>query len=182
MILRRALVGLSALLLTANQAVPAGKTLPECHIHQSKPVSFRNTTAQDILEISIGTGPCYLATLVIVIRDAETGHVLYSYVAPFKQHVIEQSDDPELPQSAATFVSSETAVGTSMTNELPPYLEPEAYQEQHSQSILVSKGEYEALRAKPRPMFSHATYYEGWRIVVIDDTTGMGKAIVEGGV
>jgi hypothetical protein len=70
----------------------------------------------------------------------------------------------------------------SLTSELPPYLEEGAYHQQHSASILIEKSQYEALRERAQPMLSHPTYYEGWRNVVLDKTTGVAVVVVEGAV
>lgn len=150
----------------------------ECHMHDSRAVSFRNAQAKDVLEISIGNGPCTTATLTIVIWVEETGQVLYTYVAPFRQHVVEAG---ELKDEARTFVAGVVASPLTLSSDLPPYVDEESYAEQHSAGIAISKEEYEALRQNPRPVFSHPTYFEGWRSVVIDDTTGMAKVVVEGG-
>jgi hypothetical protein len=188
MIMRRrgrrylALMVLTTCICLGSPAAQSESTLPECHIHQSRPVSFRDAQAADVLEISIGTGPCAKATLTIVVRAEDSGQVLYAYVAPFKRHVITESIDPALPQEATWFVSGQLSSAMGTTADLPPFLEPEAYEEQHSAAITISKEEYEALRLAPKPMLSHPTYYEGWRNVVLDETTGAAKIVVEGAV
>jgi hypothetical protein len=94
-------------------------------MHQSTPVAFRNEQSKDILEISIGTGPCSEATLTIVIRVEETGQILYSYVAPFEQHIV-PADNRDLVAEAKTFIASEIQSATFPSSDLPPYLEEDA--------------------------------------------------------
>jgi hypothetical protein len=70
----------------------------------------------------MGTGPCSKATLTLVVRNAGSGHVLYSYVAPFEQHTV-PADDRDLVAEAKTFITLELQSAMSLTSELPPYLE-----------------------------------------------------------
>lgn len=151
-----------------------------CPMQKARAVSFRDAKAKDVLEVSIGTGNCERATLTIVIRS-DLGHVLYSYVAPFKQHVADWYV-PDLDKEAHRFVDGLLVRGLGSTADLPPWQEPDAYEAQHSSSIRVSREAYEALRAKPRPMMSHPTYHEGWTSVVYDPTTGESIEVVSGGV
>jgi hypothetical protein len=53
------IVGVLALLSLPSALAQSEATDPECHMHQSKAVSFRDEKTADILEISIGTGPCF---------------------------------------------------------------------------------------------------------------------------
>jgi hypothetical protein len=46
----------------------------------------------------------------------------------------------------------------------------------------VPREVYEELRAKPRPMLNHPTYYEGWKSVVYDPQTGKTVEVLSGGV
>ncbi len=149
-------------------------------MQKARDVSFRNATAEDVLEISIGTGPCERATLTIVVRS-DLGHILYSYVAPFKQHVADW-DVPELDKEARQFVDGLISQGVESTASLPPWEEPDAYEEKHAGRIEVSREVYEKLRAKPRPMMSHPTYHEGWKSVVYDERAGEAVVVVTGGV
>lgn len=149
------------------------KAYPECHLHKTRVVSFANANSKDVLEVSIGTGVCYAATLSIVIRT-ERGIVLYSYVAPFKRHVATYWEDSELPVDAAAFVDEVIAAGVGSTKTLPPW--PESDDE-----ILIPRQAYEALRAKPRPMFEHANHYEGWQTVIYDDVKEESVIILRGG-
>jgi hypothetical protein len=154
---------------------------PACHLHKSRDVSFRDATSKDVLEVSIGTGPCYAATLTIVIR-ANTGEVLYSYVAPFARHRAVPWQDPTMDRQAIAFVDELIANGVGTSRDLPPYLEPNAYAEANSGEIKISRQAYEELRAKPRPMFEHANHYEGWQYVVYDKAKEEAVIVVMGGV
>jgi hypothetical protein len=151
-----------------------------CAMQKARAVSFRDAAAKDTLEVSIGTGDCERATLTIVIRS-DLGHILYSYVAPFKQHIADWYV-PDLDKEAAAFVDELLQRGIGSTADLPPWLEPEAYEQQHSAVLDVSREVYEELRAKPRPMFNHPTYYEGWTSVIYDTRTGQTIAVLSGGV
>lgn len=171
-------VAVVVILLTQPQLGMADSH-PSCPIQKAREVSFRNATAKDVLEVSIGTGPCERATLTIVIRS-DLGHILYSYVAPFKQHVADWYV-PDLDKEAASFVDQLLERGIGSTADLPPWEEPEAYEQKHAGTIDVSREVYEDLRARPRPMLSHPTYYEGWQYVVYDGTTGQTIVILTGG-
>lgn len=154
---------------------------PTCHLHKSRDVSFRDATSKDVLEVSIGTGPCYAASLTIVIRS-HLGEVLYSYLAPFKRHTATNWEDPLLHKEAVGFVYELIANGVGSSRDLPPYLEPNAYAEENSGEIKISRRDYEELRAKPRPMFEHANHYEGWQYVVYDKAKEEAIIVVMGGV
>jgi hypothetical protein len=149
-------------------------------MHESKPVAFRNPTANDVLELAIGTGPCSVATLTIIVRHAESGQILYSYVERFEQHTV-PAEDRDLLAEAKTFIAGELQTAMGKASELPPWLEPEAYEQEHQGSIMIEKAQYEALRATEQPLLSHPTYYEGWRMVVFDEKTGEAITVVEGG-
>jgi hypothetical protein len=176
-----------ALLVVAAAAVgisaaprPAANVELACPMQKARAVSFRDARAEDVLEVSIGTGPCERATLTIVIRS-DVGHILYSYVAPFKQHVADWYV-PDLDKEAHRFVDGLLARGIGSSADLPPWLPPEDYEEKHSATIDMTREAYEALRAKPRPMLSHPTYYEGWKSVVFDPATGQSIEVLSGGV
>jgi hypothetical protein len=151
-----------------------------CPIQKARAVSFRDAAAKDTLEVSIGTGSCERATLTIVIRS-DLGQIIYSYVAPFKQHVADW-DVPDLDKEARAFVDDLLERGIGSSADLPPWLEPDAYEEKHSAVIDVPREVYEELRAKPRPMLNHPTYYEGWTSVVYDPRTGKALEVLSGGV
>jgi hypothetical protein len=170
-----AVAGLTALL--EHRAVASSLT---CPMQKARGVSFRDAAAKDVLEVSIGTGPCERATLTIVIRS-DLGHIVYSYVAPFKQHVADWYV-PDLDKEAHAFVDRLLERGIQSSADLPPWLEPEAYEMKNSAVIDVSREVYEELRAKPRPMLSHPTYYEGWKSVVYDRRIGESVVVVSGGV
>lgn len=167
--------------LALASAAAAAKAYPGCHIHKSRDVGFRNTTSEDVLEVSIGTGPCYAATLTIVIRS-KLGQVLYSYVAPFKRHTATNWKDPSLDKDATMFVEELIATGVSSSKRLPPYLEPRDYHDENSGEIKIPRQAYEALRTNPRPMFVHANHYEGWQYVVFDEAKQEAVIVVMGGL
>ena len=174
----------TAIFFAFNMPLSApSKELPraECHVHRSSEVSFRAPDSRDGLEVSIGTGPCYSATLTIVVRS-EFGEILYSYVEQFKQHTALASGDPELSKRAEEFVIQTMAHAMSTTAQLPPYAEPSAYYEEHYGTIKVSREEYERWRKASWPMLYHQTYYEGGRYAVYDIGVKRSKVIVEEGL
>jgi hypothetical protein len=171
---------LLGLVLVASQASKAAN-YPTCHIHKSRDVSFQNAMSKDRLEVSIGTGPCYAATMTIVIRS-DKGAVLYSYVAPFKRHVATNWESSDLDKRAYDFVGDVVRQGVGSTRDLPPYLEPSAYWEEHYNEIKISRPTYEQLRVKPHPMFSHPNHYEGWQTVVFDEAKEESVLILAGGL
>jgi len=154
---------------------------PTCHVHKSTDVHFRNAESKDVLEVSIGTGSCYAATLAIVIRS-EFGAVLYGYVAPFKRHVVTNWADRGLDADATRFVEDVIATGMRTTSELPPYQDPTDFYDETNNVIQISKLEYEKLRSKRRPMLFHLTHYESWQYVVFDEATGKAVVVITGGL
>lgn len=174
-------IGLVVIFIQSFEARGGEQIYPSCHLHRSQEVSFRNHSSKDILEISIGGGPCYSATMTIVIRT-EHGEILYSYVAPFKRHIAVDWRDNDLDKDAERFVDRTIAKAMGTTANLPPFLEPEAYYEANDGSIEVPKAEYEKLRKEARPMFYHMTYYEGWQFVVYDEKERKSRVIVSGGL
>jgi hypothetical protein len=155
--------------------------LPSCAIQKAREVSFRNATSKDVLEVSIGTGPCYHSTLTIVIRTRDEGHILYSYVQQFGQHVSETSESPELIAEATRFVEFLIAQGLGSTAALPPWLPPEQYEQDHQSHLSVTREVYENLRARPRPILAHPTYHEGWKSVVFDEKNDKAMEVLTGG-
>lgn len=168
---------LAAVLITtavgAAHAADTPKTYPSCHLHKTRDVSFRNVAAKDFLEIIIGSGPCYAATLTIVIRS-DRGQVLYFYVAPFKRHTATNWENPELDKDAKRFVDELIANGVGSSKTLPPYSASD-------DEILIPREAYEALRATPRPMLEHANHYEGWQSVVYDEAKEEAVIVARGG-
>jgi hypothetical protein len=87
-----------------------------------------------------------------------------------------------LDKEAHAFVDRLLERGIGSSADLPPWLEPEAYEMKNSAVIDVPREAYEELRAKPRPMLNHPTHYEGWKSVVYDPKTGETVVVVTGGV
>lgn len=177
----RTILFATVLALVTASAVQSAP-LPSCSMQKAREVSFRNATSKDILEISIGTGPCYHATLTIVIRTRDEGQILYSYVQLFGQHVVEPSESKELIASAKFFVDDLLTRGMISTDTLPPWLPTEEYAENHQSTLNVTREVYEDLRKKPRPMFSHPTYHEGWKSVTFDEKASETIEVLSGGV
>jgi len=170
------------LLAGASTAASAGSDpAPECHVHRSKEVSFRERGSKDVLEISIGTGPCYAATLTIVVRT-EYGDILYSYVAKFKQHTARHWQAPTLPDNAREFVEKSLSRAIGTTASLPPYANADDYYEANSGRVQISESEYEQLRAEDRPVLFHMTAYETWQYVVYDPCTTKSRVVAVSGV
>lgn len=173
----------AAILIAAAVAVPlaAEDVYPECHLHRSAEVSFRAPGSHDVLEISIGTGICYKATLTLVIRDAEGGVIFYSYVERFKLHTPVNWKEPDLNEVAKEVIDNMIKGPMESTLSLPPYAEPEEYYEKTFNYIQVNREEYELLRTEDRPMFRHLTHYEEWQYVIWDSET-QSKVIITGGL
>lgn len=162
-------------------ALPAEVDLPECHVQRSALVAFSSPKAHDTLSISIQGAPCYNGTAIITIKS-KTGAVLYRHQQPFKQLTATQWDDPELDRDAESFVKWTVEKGMNLVSELPSWAEPEAFYEENSTSIAISREEYERLRTLKQPIFYHQTYYEGGRHLVYDPTTKKTVVALEGGL
>jgi hypothetical protein len=152
---------------------------PGCAVQLGREVSFRNATSKDFMDVAVGTGPCNAATLTIIIRD-DVGHVLYIYAEQFEQHVIVTDEEP-LHKQAAPFVEGLIKEGLVSTESLPAWLPPERYEQEHNGGVSVTREVYEKLRAHPRPMLSHPTYFEGWKSVVYDEKAHETIEVVSGG-
>lgn len=176
------MVGLLAIVLSLPAHGEPAPNPPSCAIQKARDVSFRNAKAEDVLEVSIGTGPCFHTTLTIVIRTKEAGHTLYSYVDQFGKHVGDDASSPTLVQDSVAFVEGLLARGIQSTESLPPWLPADKYEQEHQATLDVSREVYEGLRKNPRPMFSHPTYFEGWTSVVWDEKEGKAITVLSGGV
>lgn len=183
MVAAKALASALALLLAgaSTAALAESDAAPECHLHRSEEVNFRESGSKDVLEISIGTGPCYAATLTIIIRT-EYGDILYSYVAKFKRHTARNWEAPNLPERAREFVEKSLSRAIGTTASLPPYANADDYYEANSGTVQVSEPEYEQLRAEGRPMLFHLTHYEMWQYVVYDSRSKISRVVVRGGL
>lgn len=149
-----------------------------CAMKKSSNVSFRTFSSKDVMELVVDGGPCNDAKLYIFIRT-DKGEVLYKYEAPLEQHLVIASDP--ISVEAQRFVDGVIKEGMLSTETLPPWKEPEAYKEEHLATIFLSKKAYESLRTNPRPMLSHPTYHEGWRVVVYDPKGRAATTVLEGG-
>jgi hypothetical protein len=161
-------------------ACAADAKYPTCHIHKSKDVHFQNGRSKDVLEVSIGTGPCYSATLSVIIRS-EFGTVLYSYVAPFKRHVVTHWADRRLAADATNFVDDLVANGMRPTSELPVFQEPEDFNDETNGEIQVPRSVYEKLRLDRRSMIFHLTGYETWQYAFFDESAEKSVIVIIGG-
>ena len=180
----KTLAAMTTLLIAAAISAPieAENVHPECPLRSSAEVSFRAPGSHDMLEISIGTGLCYKATVTLVIRDDQGGKILYLYAVPFGQLTAVPWDDAEMNEVAEEVVDSMISDLMQSTSSLPPYAEPSACYEEYYNHIEVSREEYERLRTENRPMFQHPTYYEGWQYAIWDEATKSPKVIITGGL
>lgn len=169
----------TAIAFAATAAADAPPPREEsCAMKKSRPVSFRTFSSKDVLEVVINERPCNDAKLYIFIRT-DKGEILYKYEAPLEQHLVIAGDP--IAVEAERFVDGVIKEGMLSTETLPPWKERDAYEEEHLAVIFISKEAYEALRAKPRPMLSHPTYHEGWRVVVYDPKGRAAATVLEGG-
>ncbi|HKI99441.1 MAG TPA: hypothetical protein VKB51_13295 [bacterium] len=160
-------------------AVPSGAA---CDVQRSAPLAFRSAKPDDTLRVTIQGAPCARAKLSIVVRDP-SGAELYRYEAPFAPHLNAQLAKEPLSQAAEAFAESVLAnagiAGT--TDQLPPWLDAQAYYSEHRDALKVDEVIYEALRKVRRPILWHATGAETWRSVVYDPQTRSGLVILAGG-
>ncbi len=149
-----------------------------CSVEKRATVQFRGATVSDQLSVSITGDPCHKATLDIKIASG-TGALLYRYIAPFKQHVPHEWDDPALPQ-AASLLTQELVSAESIVNaaQLPEFAD---LRRALLERPLVSEERYAMLRQLKQPAFRHPTGYETWVYVVFDPKTGKAVRVVEGG-
>lgn len=171
-----------AALMIAGGAVgmsDAGEATSECHMHRAKDVSFRERDSKDVLEMSIGTGPCYAATLTIVVRT-ELGEVLYCYVEKWKQHTAVNWQDPDLPDVAREFVEDSLSDAMDSAGSLPPYASIET--KMFNATIEITESEYERLRSEDQPVLFHLTGYEVWQYVAYDPPARASKVIIVDGL
>jgi hypothetical protein len=184
--MRKALAPILILAVAVGGSTLSGhgaSSAPECHVHKSKEVGFQGASSKDVLEVSIGTGPCRVATLSIVVRT-DSGVVLYSYAAEFSRHVPDGLNDATLRGDAVTFVEGMFGPWgiASAAERLPPYEEPEAFEQKHFQSIAVTKAQYEELRSKGQPVLCHPTYHEGSQCVTFNKAENTAIVVMSGGL
>ena len=92
-----------------------------------------------------------------------------------------RDENEPLEITAKRLVDGLIADGVRSTAELPPWLPADQYEQQHQAAVHVPRDIYEDLRARPRPMLSHLTYFEGWNSVVYDERTRTSVVVVSGG-
>jgi hypothetical protein len=155
---------------------------PACAVQQGRDVGFRSEKLVDVLEVAIGPGPCHTASFTIILRTKDDGAILYSYVAPLRRHIGVSPEDPEVfMQRVKALVDEVVATKMGSTRDLPPWPRSDAERDAMGDEILISKQAYEALRAKPRPMFEHANHYEGWQTIIYDEMKEESVVILRGG-
>src|SRR5262249_52739620 len=132
---------------------------PPCQYSVSRQIPFTSPSAKERLTVAIGPGACHSAELSIVVRS-ERGKVLYSYVAPFKEHVATPWDEPSLPESARQFVNDTAAHALVAEGDLPAP-KPEGEAEEGEAVLAVPASVFKRLVSSKQPMLCHATYYEG---------------------
>jgi hypothetical protein len=154
------------------------KQLPTCRINQIRHLSFQSPTSSDVLEVSVGDGPCYTATVTLVVRS-EYGEILYYYVAPLKRLIRIDWDD-DLDDTAREFVDDIMRKAIRSTSDLPQYLPPNDYYNKYDGEVKVPKTVYEHLRQGNQAMLFHPTYYDGWRDVIYDAKTKQTVIVVDG--
>ena len=166
----------------AGAASAPEKTYPACHIENQARIAFQEVGAADTVRVTIDGVPCYKANLVIQIIGA-TGTALYTYSAPFKRHTAVDWEDPSLPQVASELARSIVQPESKRTSkDLPPWQPAKQYYDQTSESIRVPQARYESLRREDRPLFSHPTHYEAWKVLYYDSQRNVAATILTGGV
>ena len=175
-----ATISMAALVLSVSSADAQSSSDPPCRYSVQKQIAFTAPAAKDRLKVSIGPGACHSARLYIVVRSAQ-GRILYRYVAPFKQHVATQWDDPELPQIARQFVDETVLRSLVPKGEFPtPKLDGQA--EDGGQRLAVPASVFKRLASSGQPMIYHQTYYEGGQYVVFDPVTRRVRVVVREGI
>lgn len=154
------------------------KKMPTCRINQIRNINFQSPTSNDVLEVSIGEGPCYTATVTLVVRS-EYGEILYYYVAPLKR-LVKIGWDDDADDTAREFVDDFMHKAIRSTSDLPQYLAPNDYYNKYDGEIKVPRAVYERLRQGNQAMLYHPTYYEGWRDVIYDAKTKQAVIVVDG--
>ncbi|MDH5180230.1 MAG: hypothetical protein OEZ39_07375 [Gammaproteobacteria bacterium] len=167
----------AVLLIIAVPQVYADQPEGECHIHKSHAFHFRDYKVKDILEISVGPGPCPTALMTLNIRSAE-GEVFYTYVSRFADHVTPDPYDPNFDKFVEPFFTTFLAELQKNANSMPKY---------HRQDeklglikLYVSEKHYNTLKVRPLPVFFQPISHDSWLYLVYDAQSRKGKKVISG--
>lgn len=158
-----------AVVLTAERASDAPPT--SCYVQVLVPVHFRNATANDVLELTIGAKTCMGAVPTVVVRS-DDGRMLYWFV-PANDGVYPGYIGKPLDKG-----TSEKLIHYEADRAMETTANLESY-EDGNQDVKISKQAYEKLRTMPpRPMLMHTHAGDGanGRAVIYDED--LQKAVV----
>lgn len=148
-----------------------------CHIHKSQAIHFRNYKVKDVLELSVGPGPCSTAIMTLNIRSDE-GEVFYTYASRFATHVTPDPYDPNFRKFIEPFLKNLETDAQKNAKYLPEYYPQDA--KLGLIKLHIGKNAYKNLRLRHLPVFFQPNSSEGWQYVIYDKKTRKGKLIVSG--
>lgn len=173
----------TAVAITAFSAASALAQSPNdaaCQHSVKKPIAFASAKAHDHLTVRIGPGPCHAAELSITVTSA-AGRVLYRYVAPFKKHVVEQWNDPDLIEVARAFVGDTASQAIVATSELPtPKVRGQTVDGESALTVPASV--FKRIVSAHQPALYHSTYHDGGQYVAFDPAVRRVRVIAQWGV
>lgn len=171
---------LPILLVVTNIANADPLAGPSCELSIERPISFMSEYSHDKVTVSIGPGPCFAAKLKITLTSEEN-KVLYAYTAPFKKHVVDMWNDPNLPEIAKEFAITTAERGIVLPKDIPHPLPRNQVTEENPYELHVSRATYSKLLAYGQPIFHHLTYYEGGRYIAFNPSTNKTVVVIEWG-
>ncbi len=114
---------------------------------------------------------------------SEAGDQLYLYEAPFKTHVAVQWDDPGLAEDAARLVRRLADQSSfTWTSDLPVWMPDREYYEANYQVLKIDRADYDRLRGKKWPVYTHPIHYERWRVITYNRQQDQAIVVSEGGL
>lgn len=164
-------------LLLVSPSVYADEEEGICHIHKSLPIHFRSFKVKDILELSVGPGPCATAIMTLNIRSDE-GDVFYTYASQFALHVVPDPNDPNFDKFIEPFLKNLETGAQKNARDMPKY-----YKQDEANGLIklhVKRNSYKAMRLRHVPMLYHLTSHDRWQYVMFNKKKSGARVVVSG--
>ncbi|MEH6347821.1 MAG: hypothetical protein V7785_22185 [Bermanella sp.] len=159
-----------------------------CDFSATKPISFRSGTSTDSLKITIKGYTCKTSKLTYSILT-DKGELIYEFTDP-KTKDVSVYGKPTFQSNVFTFFEWFLKWPLKSTSELPErvlcdkakgYCNEFKGEENYAESKLTIK-EYNELKERNTPMFTHNSGHESWTTVAYDKESGKYIVVLSGGV
>ena len=182
------MIRLFCLLIFLPSSIYAAEYLP-CYFSATKNISFRNEYAEDVLKISLEGKSCEAAKLTYSIYTIE-GKILYKSTQPELTNFTTYGNDSS-HNNILNYFKWSLKWPLKDTSMLPKrvicnknddkYCNEFPEDENHTESPLSLK-EYESLKRKRIPMFTHRTGSESWKSIIFEQKSSIVVEVLSGGV